>query len=540
MYRLVTLLADFFEDTFPGFREQQDFITRVIEQEEISFLRTLEGGIKRFESLHVTNHKVTGKDAFELYDTYGFPADLTRLMAEERGWSVDEGGFDAALQEQKKRSRSDAVRTTGDWIEVASSSTTPVFEGYDQDELQDAKLLKYRSVEDQQGAYFQVVLDKTSFYPEGGGQVGDTGKLSFGNETIEVIDMIKENELPIHITKRLPSHQNVIVTTQINVERRRRIENNHTATHLLHAALRDVLGDHVQQRGSLVTDTYLRFDFAHFSKVTAEELTRVESIVNQKIRDNISKKEDRNLPIKEAEKAGARMLFGEKYGDKVRMITFDPTFSIELCGGCHVNSTSSIGLCKITNESAVAAGVRRIEAITAGVAEIYIHEQLQLLTQLKQELKNPPDPLRAIKDLHAEVKDLRNQIEEIEISKASDLKSRLVKEVEVINGVKFIGSLVEISDQKLLKTLIFQAGNELGNDSFLVLGSKNEDKAQLMVLISEDLVQSKKLHAGDIIRALAKSINGGGGGQPFFASAGGSKPEGLQEAIDQAKKILAD
>ncbi len=540
MYRLVPLLVDFFEDTFPGFREQQDFITRVIEQEEISFLRTLEGGIKRFDSLHVTNEKVSGNDAFELYDTYGFPADLTRLMAEERGWIVDEKGFDAALQAQKKRSRSDAARSTGDWIEVAPSASTPAFAGYDQDVIPDAKLLKYRSVEDQNGAHFQVVLDKTTFYPEGGGQVGDTGKLSFGNETIEVLDMIKENELPIHITKRLPSQQNASVSTQINAGRRRLIENNHTATHLLHAALREVLGDHVQQRGSLVTDTYLRFDFSHFSKVTSEELLKVESIVNQKIRNNISRKEDRNIPIKDAEKAGARMLFGEKYGDKVRMITFDPTFSIELCGGCHVQTTSSIGIFKITSESAVAAGVRRIEAITAGTAENFINEQLHLLTQLKQELKNPTDPMKAIKDLHAEVKELRNQVEEIENAKASDLKSLLLKNVEVINGIKFIGSLVDIGDQKLLKTLIFQAAHELGSETFLVLGSKSDDKAQLMVLISDDLVQSKKLHAGNIIRELARSINGGGGGQPFFASAGGSKPEGLQDAIDQAKKILSN
>ncbi|HEY3386048.1 MAG TPA: alanine--tRNA ligase, partial [Saprospiraceae bacterium] len=287
IHRLVPLMADFFKDIFPGFKEQQDFVKRVIEQEEISFLRTLEGGIKRFETLKATNHIIAGKDAFELYDTYGFPIDLTRLMATEKGWSIDEEGFQKALQEQKQRSRSDAAVATGDWIEVTPSTQSPLFDGYDQDELRDRKLIKYRSIEDRDGVYYQMVLDKTSFYPEGGGQVGDTGYLQFGDEKIVVEDMVKENDLPIHITAKLPKNLAQPVTTQIDVKRRRLIENNHSATHLLHAALREVLGDHVQQRGSLVNESYLRFDFSHFAKVTPEEIAKIETRVNQKIREDI-------------------------------------------------------------------------------------------------------------------------------------------------------------------------------------------------------------------------------------------------------------
>lgn len=538
MYRLVPLLADFFENTFPGFVEQKDFTKKVIEQEEISFLRTLEGGIKRFESIKAAGNTVSGKDAFELYDTFGFPIDLTRLMAEEKGWKVDEESFSQALEEQKKRSRTDAAKTAGDWIEVSPLAGTPRFAGYDNDSLQDSRLLKYRKIEDRDGTHFQLVLDQTTFYPEGGGQVGDTGILKFGNEQVEVIDVIKENDLPIHITNKLPSALSEKITTKIDVARRRLIENNHSATHLLHAALREVLGDHVQQRGSLVTDKYLRFDFSHFTKLSNEEILKVESIVNRKIRENIERKEDRNIPISEAEKAGARMLFGEKYGEKVRMITFDPNFSIELCGGCHVKETGRIGLFKITSESAIAAGVRRIEAITAETAEAYINDQLASLLLIKQELKNPADPVRAIKDLHAEIKELRHRLEEVELSKASDLKVMLLNKVEMINGIKMVSAEVEIADAKVLKNLIFQIGNELGGPSFLFFGSKAEGKAQLMLLISEDLVKSKNLHAGNIIKELAKSIQGGGGGQPFFASAGGTDPAGIKEALLKARNYI--
>ncbi len=538
MHRLVPLVADFFKDIFPSYWEQRDFIKRVIEQEEISFLRTLEGGLKRFESLHVKGKLISGKDAFELYDTYGFPVDLTRLMASEKGWEIDEKEFEKSLKEQKTRSRSDAVKTAGDWVEVSAMNGSSVFAGYDNDELDGAKLIKYRSIEDRDGLQYQLVLDRTSFYPEGGGQIGDTGKLIFGDEAIKVKDMIKENDLPIHITDSLPHSISSPVATKIDVHRRRLIENNHSATHLLHAALREVLGEHVQQRGSLVTDQYLRFDFSHFAKVTPDELVRIEAIVNQKIRENIPRHEDRNIPISKAEKAGARMLFGEKYGELVRMITFDPDYSIELCGGCHVPNTGIIGLFKITSESAIAAGVRRIEAITAEAAEIYINDHLAQLSLIKQELKNPADPLKSIKELQSEIKELRRQLEEVELAKAVDLKSVLLKNIEQINGIQFVSAEVNISDQKLLKTLIYQIGNEIGENAFILIGSKEEGKAQLMLYISEDLVKTKKLHAGNIIKELAKSINGGGGGQPFFASAGGTEAGGLKEALENAKKYV--
>ncbi len=538
MYRLVPLLADFFGDTFPGFAEQKDFVKRVIEQEEISFLRTLEEGIKRFDTLKIKNNIIAGTDAFELYDTYGFPADLTRLMAAEKSWKVDEAGFEKALEQQKQRSRSDAVKIAGDWITVNESSHPPVFEGYDQDVLEGAKMIKYRSVEDRDGQFFQVVLDRTSFYPEGGGQVGDKGMLVFGNEAIEVRDMIKENDLPIHITNSLPVDITGPVQTKIDTGRRRLIENNHSATHLLHAALRDVLGDHVQQRGSLLDDHYLRFDFSHFSKVTPEELRRIEDLVNEKIREDIPRKEDRGISIQVAEDAGARMLFGEKYGEKVRMITFDPHYSIELCGGCHVPSTGRIGFFKITGETAVAAGVRRIEAITATAAENYVHDQIKLLSSIRNELKNPMDPVKAIRDLQSENKTLKLQLEEIEIQKSANLKTSLLEKMEIIHGVKMIAAEVDIQDQKLLKTLIYQVGQELGETAFILLGAKAEGKPQLMLYISEDLVKSGKLHAGNIIKELARLIHGGGGGQPFFASAGGTFSDGLTEALQKARGFI--
>jgi len=538
MHRLVPLLTNFFGDTFTGFAEQEDFVRKVIEQEEVSFLRTLEGGIKRFETLKAKNNVIAGADAFELYDTYGFPADLTRLMASEKGWQVDEAGFEKALQQQKQRSRSDAAKVAGDWIAVHETSAQPVFDGYDQDVLDGAKLIKYRSVEDRDGTYYQLVLDRTTFYPEGGGQVGDEGVLEFGKEIIAVVDVIKENDLPIHITNKLPAEKNKPVKTVIDSRRRRLIENNHSATHLLHAALRDVLGDHVQQRGSLLDENYLRFDFSHFSKVSAEELKKIEDLVNEKIRQDIKLKEDRGIPIKAAEQAGARMLFGEKYGDKVRMITFDPAYSIELCGGCHVPATGRIGFFKITAETAVAAGVRRIEAITAKAAEDYVHDQIQLLSSIRQELKHPADIVKAIRELQNEIKELRQQLEEVEIQKASSLKTALIEKSKLINGIQFISAEVPIQDQKLLKTLIYQVGQELGGNAFVLLGANAEGKPQLMLYISEDLVKTKKLHAGNIIKELAKSIQGGGGGQPFFASAGGSKPEGLPEALQQVKGFI--
>lgn len=539
MHRMVPLLRDFFKDVFPGFDEQADFIKRVIEQEEISFLRTLEGGIKRFETINVKDNVIDGKDAFELFDTYGFPIDLTRLMAAEKGWSIDEAGFTKALNAQKERSRSDSAMATGDWIEVQQAEGIPVFEGYDHDQLEGAKLLKYREVKNKDGRFFQLVLDRTTFYPEGGGQVGDTGSLFFGDEEIKVVNMVKENDLPIHITTRLPKNVSASVTSRVNSSVRRLTENNHSATHLLHAALREVLGDHVQQRGSLVNPDYLRFDFSHFSKVTAEELAAIEKKVNQKIREDIRLQEDRAIPIAAAEKAGAMMLFGEKYGDTVRMITFDPSYSVELCGGCHVSATGKIGLFKIISESAIAAGVRRIEAVTAEGAEAFVNNQIEELHAIRQELKNPSDPLKAVRELLGNVRELRQQIDSYEADKAAGAKVDLLKKVEVIDGVNVLIDEVVLSDQKAFKQLVHQLGHELGHSTFVLLASQSEGKAQLMLYISDDLVKSKDLHAGKLIKELAKPIQGGGGGQPFFASAGGSHPEGIKEALAQGKRIFS-
>jgi alanyl-tRNA synthetase len=538
IHRLIPLLADFFKDIFPDFNTQRDFVRRVIEQEEAAFLRTLEGGIRRFETLKVTGGIVAGEDAFELFDTYGFPIDLTRLMAAERGWQVDEAGFAAALQAQKARSRADANIEAGDWVEVHAASGSPVFDGYDSDELDGVRLLKYRSIKSREGHTYQLVFDRTPFYPEGGGQVGDRGVLYFADEPVLVEDTIKENDLPILIARHLPSKTDVPVTAVIDAARRRLIENNHSATHLLHAALREVLGDHVQQRGSLLNEEYLRFDFAHFGKVSDEEIARVEAIVNRRIREDIARGEDRDLPIVRAQEAGARMLFGEKYGEKVRMITFDPSFSIELCGGCHVSRTGRIGFFKIVGESAVAAGVRRIEAVTADAAERYVAEQEQLLGSIRQALKHPADPVKAILDLQQEVRTLRQELEQIERDKADAERERLVKSVREAAGIPFISEEVGITDGKLLKQLIYQVGQQMAS-GVVVLGARDAQKAQLMIWISEDLVRERQLHAGNLVKQLAKAIDGGGGGQPFFASAGGSRPDGLGDALAAVAAAIA-
>ena len=362
------MLADQFEDVFPELKAQFGFVQKVILEEEKSFLRTLEGGLKRIDNIEVKDNVLDGQTAFELYDTYGFPIDLTRLIATDKNWKIDEEGFEKALNEQRERGRADAKRETGDW-EILMEIDDVEFAGYDQTELKQLKVSRYRTSKKKDKAVYQLVLDKTPFYAEGGGQVGDTGVLDFDGEMIRVLDTIRENDLIIHIVNKIPDNVNSEASATVDASRRALIESNHTATHLMHAALRQVLGTHVQQKGSLVKDNLLRFDFSHFQKMTDEEIDKVESLVNQKIRENIRLEENRSLPIDDAKDAGAMMLFGEKYGDFVRMITFDPDYSRELCGGCHVNATGEIGLFKIVSESAIAAGTRRIEAVTADGAE---------------------------------------------------------------------------------------------------------------------------------------------------------------------------
>jgi len=536
LHKMVPMLADRFANVFPELKAQHGFVEKVILAEEKSFLRTLEGGLKRIDTLELVNNNLDGRQAFELYDTYGFPIDLTRLIAEEKGWTIDEKGFEVALSEQKERARADAKRETGDWITVAEGNDVE-FVGYDDHDVRDARILKHRTLTQKGKPIYQVVLSKTPFYAEGGGQVGDTGTLRINDEVIHVIDTKKENNLIIHYVNKLPSKMEGLVDAVINSEKRSLTENNHSATHLLHAALSEVLGSHVQQKGSLVKDKYLRFDFSHFQAMTNEEVERVEQIVNQRIRENIALEEHRSISIAEAQDAGATMLFGEKYGDYVRMITFDEDFSRELCGGCHVAYTGQIGLFKITSEAGVSAGVRRIEAITADSAEAFVNTKITELANIKNLFKGTKNTLKSVSDMQEENKSLRKEIEKLMAAQAGNMKGDLVKSAETIGGVQFVSTKLEGMDSKTAKTLAHNIEKDLG-EGVILFGIVNEDKIQLMLLVSNTLVSSNGLHAGNIIRDLAKEVGGGGGGQPFFATAGGKNPAGLDSAIAKMKSIL--
>ncbi|GLR19386.1 alanine--tRNA ligase [Portibacter lacus] len=535
MYKLVNRLSNDFENVFPELKAQQDFVTQVVREEEKSFLNTLSDGLKRIEQLNLSDNCISGAEAFLLYDTYGFPIDLTKLIASERGWNIDEKGFEMALNVQRNRARNDARRSTSDWTE--SNDGNVRFVGYDTLEVKDAKVLKYRTVEDKNGEHIQLVLDRTPFYAEGGGQVGDQGVLVFGEEVIKVVDTKKENDLILHYIERLPLDINAKVVAKVNETDRKLTENNHSATHLLHAALRRVLGDHVAQKGSLVRAENLRFDFSHFAKLTDEQLQEVEDIVNAKIRENIPLDESRHTPIEDAKASGAMMLFGEKYGEFVRMITFGKDYSVELCGGCHVPATGNLGLFKIVSETGVAAGVRRIEAITSVAAQDYVNEQIKELTEIKNLFKGSGSAVKQVEGVLADNKALQKKIESLMSEKAGDLQGDLKNTVEVINGINFIGSKLPISDTKAAKTLAYNLEKEVGN-VVIIFGIQTEDKAQLMVTISEELTKEKNLHAGNMVRELAKNIKGGGGGQAFFATAGGKDPEGIDAAIEQAKTMI--
>ena len=534
IHKLVPMLAEQFKDVFPEVDAQRGFVEKVVLEEEKSFLRTLAGGLRRIENLDIMANKMTGKQAFELYDTYGFPIDLTRMIADEYGWKIDEAGFEAALEEQKSRSRDDSKRETGDWVMVHEIDEVE-FQGYDELEVKNAKINKYRTLKEKGKPVYQVVLDKTPFYAEGGGQVGDKGTLLVGDQKIMVYNTKKENDLIIHFVNELPTDATPLVDAEVNATKRSLTENNHSATHLLHAALRKVLGTHVQQKGSLVKEDYLRFDFSHFEKVSAEQIKEVEQIVNAKIRENIPLIENRSIPVQDAKDAGAMMLFGEKYGEFVRMITFDADYSRELCGGCHVDATGQIGLMKITSESAIAAGVRRIEAITADAAEQYVSDAIDQLTEVKGLLKNPKDLTGGIQDLQEENKALKKEIEKLMAAQAGNMKDDLIKAAEDINGIKVIRSVLKGLDGKAAKTLAVNIEQKVG-DCVILFGIDGE-KPQLQLTVSKPLTE-KGLHAGNIVRELAKNIKGGGGGQPFYASAGGSDASGLQAAVDQLSEML--
>ena len=536
LHTMVEPLADAFANVFPELKAQSGFVSKVIMEEEKSFLNTLSAGLKRLDLTEKKDGVIQGQDAFELFDTYGFPIDLTLLIASENGWKVDEKGFAVALQAQKERGRKDAQRVTGDWS-IVDEDNTVEFVGYDHLQQKGAKILRTRTVKVKDKDQFHLVLNKTPFYAEGGGQVGDSGYLMVGEEKVKVLSTKKENDLTIHYVDKLPSDMKASVDAFVNQTKRRLTENNHTATHLLHAALRSVLGTHVQQKGSLVKDDYLRFDFSHFQKLTDEEIQQVESIVNQKIRENIQLKEHRSIPIQDAKDAGAMMLFGEKYGDYVRMITFDPDYSNELCGGCHVPATGNIGYFRLKSESAIAAGVRRIEALTADAAENMINQERVELSEIKSLFKNPKNTTKVVADLQDENKELKKQLESFKLQAASSMQKDLLNDFEEINGINFLGKEISMDDSKIAKTLISNLEKNKGN-AVILLGVKSGEKVQLLLQISKELIEAKGLKAGSIIRDLAKHIDGGGGGQDFFASAGGTKADGIQAAIDELKGLI--
>lgn len=536
LYTMVGMLSDTFKDIFPEIDLQKDFIANVIKEEENSFLKTLESGLKRLDNLKTQGNTISGQDAFELYDTYGFPIDLTRLVASEKGLNVDEAGFEKALQEQKNRSKDDAKIERGDWIQLKPDGIIE-FVGYDENEVESTHIVKYRRIKHKNKYIYQVVLQKTPLYAEGGGQVGDTGLLQFANETIRVENTIKENDLIIHLIDKLPTNPEAELKASIDIKRRLLIENNHTSTHLLQAALKMVLGDHVQQKGSLVNEKYLRFDFSHFKKLTDEQIAQIEEIVNAKIRENISAKENRSLDIEEAKKSGAMMLFGEKYGDKVRMITFDKDYSIELCGGCHVKNTGNIGFFKIISEAGIASGVRRIEAITSIEAENFIKRELEELKEVRALFKNQPNNVsKSVYSALLENKQIKKELEKLKTKQASGFKDELKDKIEEINGIRVLRTIVPFDDTKTVKTLAFNLEEELGN-IFIAFGFESNDKPQLMLIISKNLVENG-LNAGTIIREIAKEIKGGGGGQPFFATAGGKDVSGLQKALDKIEELI--
>ncbi|WP_423149256.1 alanine--tRNA ligase [Rubrolithibacter danxiaensis] len=533
--QLVPVLAEQFEGVFDELKSQQDFVQKVILEEEVSFLRTLATGIQRFEKYASDKFQVAGDFAFELYDTFGFPIDLTELMAREKGLSVDMEGFRKALEEQKNRSRAATAVDTGDWVILKNSDETE-FIGYDE-LVSEAHILKYRKVSAKGKEQYQLVLDRTPFYAESGGQVGDSGVLKSASQEIVITDTKKENALIVHFTDMLPNEPGADFIAEVDRSKRLSTENHHSATHLMHAALREVLGNHVQQKGSLVNADYLRFDFSHFAKVTNEELAQVEAIVNRKIRENISLKEERFVPYQEAINRGVTALFGEKYGDFVRIITFDDNFSKELCGGTHVKATGQIGYFKIISESAVAAGVRRIEAITGEKAEAYFNTQDKLVTELKQLLKNPKDLAKSVESLLEENARLKKELDQVIVEKAANLKQELAKKSEQINGINFIAEKVQLPSIEAVKTLAYSL-KDIVPDLFLVLAAETEGKPSLTVMISDNLVKAKGLNAGSIIRELAKEIQGGGGGQPFYATAGGKDAAGLTRALEKAKEYL--
>ncbi len=538
LYRLLPVMVQQYDDLFPELGEQQSFISRVIQEEEHSFLRTLELGLKRLDQVTeklAQGATIDGQVVFELYDTYGFPVDLTRLIAEERGFLVDEKGFEAEMQQQKDRSRQATAIEAGDWVQVQAASRVE-FVGYDTPETE-ARVLKYRKVKQKQQEQYQIVLDQTPFYAESGGQIGDTGVLQYNGTTIKVLDTKKENELIVHLVDTIPADLPGVVQARIDMGRRRETAANHSATHLMHAALKQVLGDHVAQKGSYVGPDRLRFDFSHFEKVTDEQIRQVEQIVNEKIWANIPKREERHVPIDEAMQRGATALFGEKYGDTVRVITFDADYSMELCGGTHVDATGQIGLFKVVSEGAVAAGVRRVEAVTGQAAYDYVNQYIDQVRDIVTITKNTKDVVKGVEHLAEENKRLQKEVEKLQGFQVNMLKQELAAKAEAINGHHLVAAQVSVDSADALKNLAYGLKQQLDSVA-VVLGAVINDKPMLAILFSDDLV-AKGLHAGNLIREAARHMQGGGGGQPFFATAGGKQVEGLGAAIEAARTAIA-
>ena len=531
IYKLVDTLSTQMGETFPELKSQKNLCKNVIKEEEQSFLRTLDQGLILLENIieKTEGKTVSGKKSFELYDTFGFPIDLTALILRERGYKLNEEEFNSELQKQKVRSRAASVIIAGDW-QILGEEERQNFIGYEELEA-NVKITRFRKVSDQKGELFQIVLDKTPFYPEGGGQVGDKGYLkSDEGEMIKITDTKKENNLIIHFAKNLPKDPTTTFKAVVDSKKRIQTQANHSATHLLHQALRNVLGEHVEQKGSMVSSEHLRFDFSHFSKLTAVEIDEVENFVNDRIREQLPLIEQRDLEYKQAIKQGAIALFGEKYGDSVRAIKFGE--SMELCGGTHAQNTADIWYFKIISEGALAAGIRRIEAITGDAVKVYFSEQTETLNEIRAELKNTKTPVKAIHSLQEENAALKKQLEALYREKAKNLKNELKNELTNIRGIEFLAKKVDL-DATGVKDLAFQLG-EIGNNLFLLLASEQDGKALLSCYISKELVAERDLDAGKVVRELGKFIQGGGGGQPFFATAGGKNPAGINEALEKA------
>ncbi|MDX2002196.1 MAG: alanine--tRNA ligase [Chitinophagales bacterium] len=534
-HKLVVVVAKQFEHVFTNVLSQLDLVEKVIREEEATFLNTLGGGLKKFAAIsNISGKEIGGREAFELYDTFGFPIDLTRLLAAEQGLTIDEAGFETELKKQKERSKKDAAVNQEDWVQLVEDEEEE-FVGYDFTEA-NVHLVRYRKVVAKEKEQYQLVFNYTPFYAEGGGQVGDTGYLIADDEKVRITDTKKENNLIIHYSDELPKNLNGSFKAVVDNTKRIYTERNHTATHLLHEALRSVLGTHVQQKGSLVNEDYLRFDFSHFAKVSDEELVRIESIVNENILHNFPLDERRHVPMNEAKNMGAMALFGEKYGDVVRVIRFGN--SVELCGGTHVKATGNIGLFKIVSESAVAAGIRRIEAVTGMGALSHINGKLEQLEKISVLSRNTRDIVKGIEALVTENNDLRKELERLQNQQAGQLKETLKGQVQSINGIHFLAVTVPLNAAEAIKNLAFNLRQEVEN-LFLVLGAEMDGKAHLTVMLDDQLVKDMGLNASNIVRELAREIEGGGGGQPFYATAGGKKPQGLAKAMAKAQEMVA-